>query len=88
MTRVSVKENTGKIMYIVNFITAGTWETETLRHCMASSLTKDFSSAWRTVDTLELPPVMNAMTFLDFREIPKAERASGTWKLPKNTGFV
>lgn len=75
-------------MRIVKVITAGIWETETLTHCVALSLTKDFSSAWRTMDALELPPVMNAMTFLHFREIPEAERASGKFKSLKNTGLV
>ena len=81
-------ENAEKIMRIVKVITAGIWETETLRHCVASSLTKDFYSAWRTMDALELPPVMNAMTFLHCREIPEAERASGKFKSLKNTGLL
>ena len=81
-------ENAEKIMRIVKVITAGIWETETLRHCVASSLTKDFYSAWRTMDALELPPVMTAMTFLHCREIPEAERASGKFKSLKNTGLL
>lgn len=81
------RKNAEKIMCIFKVSPAEIWETEILIYCVASSLIKDFSSAWRTMDSLELPPVMNVITFFHFREIPEVERATERDSHPRTPGL-